>query len=166
MHLDLHCSRFEWAGGDDKIGPAVAGLAQRAEAIGVRTMSFMDHFFQMDWMAHTGRGVTPGAFLSGTARGDAALDFVTEQTKSLLYPDLDQDRPPGYEGTMSGYRTFLAVPIWVRDIVYGMVTADAPEPNTLTDGDLKTAELAATLMGAAFEVCFGVPAMDGETAHE
>jgi F420-dependent oxidoreductase-like protein len=29
----------------------VADLARRAEALGVSTMSFMDHFFQMDWMA-------------------------------------------------------------------------------------------------------------------
>src|SRR6478736_4707739 len=51
MHLDLHVSRFDWAGGPAGIGPGVADLAERAEAIGVRTMSFMDHFFQMDWMA-------------------------------------------------------------------------------------------------------------------
>src|SRR4051812_23482101 len=51
MHLDLHVSRFDWAGGDAGIGPGVADLARRAEAIGVRTLSFMDHWFQMDWMA-------------------------------------------------------------------------------------------------------------------
>jgi F420-dependent oxidoreductase-like protein len=51
MNLDLHVSRFDWAGGPAGIGPGVADLAQRAEALGVRTMSFMDHFFQMDWMA-------------------------------------------------------------------------------------------------------------------
>ena len=51
MELDLHVSRFEWAGGASDIGPGVRDLAQRAEAIGVRTMSFMDHYFQMDWMA-------------------------------------------------------------------------------------------------------------------
>jgi F420-dependent oxidoreductase-like protein len=51
VHLDLHVSRFDWAGGADRIGPGVAALAQRADAIGVRTLSFMDHYFQMDWMA-------------------------------------------------------------------------------------------------------------------
>jgi F420-dependent oxidoreductase-like protein len=51
MELDLHVSRFDWAGGPAGIGAGVADLARRAEAIGVRTMSFMDHFFQMDWMA-------------------------------------------------------------------------------------------------------------------
>ena len=38
MDLDLHVSRFDWAGGDDRIGAGVRDLAQRAEAIGVRTM--------------------------------------------------------------------------------------------------------------------------------
>src|SRR5579859_4132551 len=51
MELDLHVSRFDWAGAPAGIGPGVASLARRAEALGVRTMSFMDHWFQMDWMA-------------------------------------------------------------------------------------------------------------------
>src|SRR3954463_4991517 len=51
MQLDLHVSRFEWAGGPSGISEGIAGLAARAEAVGVRTVSFMDHFFQMDWMA-------------------------------------------------------------------------------------------------------------------
>src|SRR2546423_12753752 len=51
MNLDFHCHRFDWAGGPDGIGPGVGDLAQRAEALGVRTLSFMDHWFQMDWMA-------------------------------------------------------------------------------------------------------------------
>jgi F420-dependent oxidoreductase-like protein len=48
MNLDFHLWRFDWAGGDDRIAPAVADLAQRAEAFGVRTLSVMDHFFQME----------------------------------------------------------------------------------------------------------------------
>jgi len=51
MELDLHVSRFDWAGGPAGIGPGLADLARRAEAVGVRTLSVMDHFFQMDWMA-------------------------------------------------------------------------------------------------------------------
>jgi F420-dependent oxidoreductase-like protein len=51
MNLDLHVNRFDWAGGPSGIGPGVADLARRAEAVGVRTLSFMDHYFQMDWMA-------------------------------------------------------------------------------------------------------------------
>ena len=51
MELDLHVSRFDWAGGPAGIGPGVAELARRSEGLGVRTLSVMDHFFQMDWMA-------------------------------------------------------------------------------------------------------------------
>ena len=51
MNLDFHCHRFDWAGGSSGIGPGVGDLAQRAEAMGVRTLSLMDHWFQMDWMA-------------------------------------------------------------------------------------------------------------------
>jgi F420-dependent oxidoreductase-like protein len=51
MQVDLHVSRFDWSRAPSGIGPGISDLAQRAERIGVRTLSFMDHFFQMDWMA-------------------------------------------------------------------------------------------------------------------
>ena len=50
MHLDLHVSRFDWADrahGGPGIGAGLADLARRGEAIGVRTLSVMDHFFQI-----------------------------------------------------------------------------------------------------------------------
>lgn len=51
MDLDLHVWRFDWAGAPERIGAGVADLAQRAEAVGVRTLSCMDHWFQMEAMA-------------------------------------------------------------------------------------------------------------------
>ncbi|MCB2061768.1 MAG: LLM class F420-dependent oxidoreductase [Novosphingobium sp.] len=51
MHLDLHVTRFDWAGGPSDIGPGLAHLARTAETVGIRTLSVMDHFFQMDMMA-------------------------------------------------------------------------------------------------------------------
>ncbi len=74
MDLDLHVSRFDWAGGDDRIGPGVRDLAQRAEAIGVRTLSFMDHFFQMDWKAPAEHPMLEGY---------TALGFVAGCTTTL-----------------------------------------------------------------------------------
>lgn len=74
MHIDLHVSRFDWAGGDDRIGPGVKELARRAEAIGVRTLSFMDHFFQMDWMAPAEDPMLEGY---------TALGFVAGATETL-----------------------------------------------------------------------------------
>lgn len=50
MHLDFHVSRFDWLT-PAQMGAGVTALARTAEHIGVRTMSFMDHFFQMDGAA-------------------------------------------------------------------------------------------------------------------
>src|SRR5260370_8153 len=74
MQLDLHIMRFDWAGGPSRIGPGVADLTQRAEAIGVRTVSFMDHYFQMDWMAPAEDPMLEGY---------TALGFVAGQTERL-----------------------------------------------------------------------------------
>ncbi|HEY5171299.1 MAG TPA: LLM class F420-dependent oxidoreductase [Acidimicrobiia bacterium] len=74
MQLDLHVSRFDWAGGPAGIGPGVADLARRAESIGVRTVSFMDHFFQMDWKAPAEHPMLEGY---------TALGFVAGHTERL-----------------------------------------------------------------------------------
>jgi len=50
MHLDLHVPRFAWPGTPVSLGPTLTSLAQTAEAIGVRTLSVMDHWFQMEMM--------------------------------------------------------------------------------------------------------------------
>jgi len=50
MQLDIHVPRFTWAGGPEAIGPTFTSLAATAEGIGVRTLSVMDHWFQMDML--------------------------------------------------------------------------------------------------------------------
>jgi F420-dependent oxidoreductase-like protein len=50
MELDLHVPRFTWPGGPAAIGPTFAAVAETADEIGVRTLSVMDHWFQMDMM--------------------------------------------------------------------------------------------------------------------
>lgn len=74
MHLDLHVWRFDWAGADAAIGPGVADLARRAEALGVRTLSFMDHWFQMDASAPVDDPMLEGY---------TALGFVAGKTDRL-----------------------------------------------------------------------------------
>src|SRR6266513_649771 len=74
MNLDFHCHRFDWAGPPAGIGPGVSGLAQRAEAVGVRTLSFMDHFFQMEMMAPAEDPMLEGY---------TALGFVAGRTERL-----------------------------------------------------------------------------------
>src|SRR5271156_4845022 len=74
MNLDFHCHRFDWAGGPKGIGPGVTDLARRAEAVGVRTLSFMDHWFQMEMMAPAEDPMLEGY---------TALGFVAGRTQSL-----------------------------------------------------------------------------------
>src|SRR4051812_21838768 len=74
MQLDLHVWRFDWAGGASGIGPGVADLAERAEAVGVRTLSFMDHYFQMERMAPAEHPMLEGY---------TALGFVAGRTERL-----------------------------------------------------------------------------------
>jgi F420-dependent oxidoreductase-like protein len=66
--------RFDWAGPSDRIGPGVADLARRAETVGVRTLSFMDHYFQMDMFA-------PGE--DPMLEGYTALGYVAGRTQDL-----------------------------------------------------------------------------------
>jgi F420-dependent oxidoreductase-like protein len=72
MNLDLHVSRFDWAGGPAGIGPGVARLARTAEDVGVRALSFMDHYFQMEVMAPAEdpmlEGYTALAYVAGLTR--------------------------------------------------------------------------------------------------
>lgn len=74
MHLDLHVWRFDWAGGPTGIGPGITDLARRAEALGVRTLSFMDHFFQMEAAAPA---------TDPMLEGYTALGFVAGRTERL-----------------------------------------------------------------------------------
>ncbi|GAC1365390.1 MAG: TIGR03560 family F420-dependent LLM class oxidoreductase [Acidimicrobiales bacterium] len=74
MKLDLHVFRFDWAPSAAGIGPGISDLAQRAEAIGVGTLSFMDHFFQMEQMAPA---------TDPMLEGYTALGFIAGRTERL-----------------------------------------------------------------------------------
>lgn len=103
-------------------------------------------------IAHSGRGERPGSFLAGTVRGDAALNFLDGHRRAF-YEDLSKGKKPaGYDGTMSDYETFVAVPVWTETGAYGMVTLDAPASESLDAGDVALTELVAEFMSAAFEV--------------
>jgi F420-dependent oxidoreductase-like protein len=70
MELDLHVSRFDWAASPAAIGPGLAHLARTAEAIGIRTVSLMDHYFQIEFAGAAAEdpmleGYTSLGFLAG-----------------------------------------------------------------------------------------------------
>jgi F420-dependent oxidoreductase-like protein len=74
MRVDLHVPRFTWPGGSGAVGPTLASLARTAEAIGIRTLSVMDHWFQMDrvWPAD-----------EPMLEGYTTLGFVAASTERL-----------------------------------------------------------------------------------
>jgi F420-dependent oxidoreductase-like protein len=89
MHVDVHVPRFTWPGGASAIGTTLTSLAQSAETIGVRTLSVMDHWFQMDrlWPAD-----------EPMLEGYTTLGFVAAKTERLRLRLLVTGvtyRPPG-----------------------------------------------------------------------
>jgi F420-dependent oxidoreductase-like protein len=76
MHLDIHVPRFTWPGGPGAIGPTFTSLAQTAEVIGVRTLSVMDHWFQMDMMWPAEEPMLEGY---------TALSFAAAKTERLRF---------------------------------------------------------------------------------
>jgi F420-dependent oxidoreductase-like protein len=76
MDLDVHVPRFTWPGGPEAIGPTFASLAQTADAIGVRTLSVMDHWFQMDMMWSAEEPMLEGY---------TALSFAAAKTDRLRF---------------------------------------------------------------------------------
>jgi F420-dependent oxidoreductase-like protein len=76
MQLDIHVPRFTWPGGPEAIGPTFASLAQTAEAVGVRTLSVMDHWFQMDMMWPAEEPMLEGY---------TALSFAAAKTERLRF---------------------------------------------------------------------------------
>ncbi len=83
MNLDLHVWRFDWAlaGG---IARGFSDLARRSERLGVRTLSVMDHYFQMESQAPATdpmlEGYTALAFIAGVTSRIRLRTLVTGVT--------------------------------------------------------------------------------------
>lgn len=79
MNLDVHVPRFTWPGAPASIGPTLTSLAQTAESIGVRTLSVMDHWFQMErlWPAE-----------ESMLEGYTTLGFAAGKTERLRFRTL------------------------------------------------------------------------------
>ena len=103
MHTDLHVSRFDWAGGPAGIGPGITALARTAEDVGIRALSFMDHWFQMDRMAPA---------QDPMLEGYTALGFVAGRTETLRLRLL-------VTGVTYRYPGLLAKTVTTLDVVSG-----------------------------------------------
>jgi F420-dependent oxidoreductase-like protein len=51
MKIGLHVVDFSWPDAPVSIAPTLRGIASAAEESGISHLSFMDHWFQMEWMA-------------------------------------------------------------------------------------------------------------------
>lgn len=97
------------------------------------------------WAGRSGRPHTE--FEAGRPDGDAALTMVRERERRYC-PDVDPDPPPGWSGTTSGYRTFVAVPVYAGDECFGMLTVDALAPGDLaTEAESGLVDVFAHLLG-------------------
>ena len=74
MNLDLHVWRFDWAGPPPAIGAGGRSARATGRGLGVRTLSFMDHYFQMEAMAPAEDPMLEGY---------TALGFVAGRTERL-----------------------------------------------------------------------------------
>lgn len=109
----------------------------------------------MSHVAAVGRGDSTHEFVSGTPRGDKAVGMV-QRGDSLLMPDVNDADSTLYDGSRSGYRSFVSCAIYsgtgpgIR--AYGMLTVDAPEPNSFTDPDIRIIQLLADQLAVAFAI--------------
>jgi len=103
MHVDLHVPRFTWPGGPAAIGPTLSATATTAEAIGIRTLSVMDHWFQMEaaWPAD-----------EPMLEGYTTLGFVAAATERLRLRLL-------VGGVMYRYPGLLAKTVTTLDVLSG-----------------------------------------------
>lgn len=82
-----------------------------------------------------GRRPRSGPFVADSPRGEAALRFISEG-QSYISKNVDKDPPAGWQGTTSGYQSFMSCPVVSSaNDGLGMVTVDFQDPTPLTEGD-------------------------------
>lgn len=132
---------------------AVSGLCALLgrDLVGVRACVFKvdQDGSGMSVLASYGRGEVPRPFLTGTPRGDGAMEIALKG-EPLFKPNIDRDRVPGWEGTGSDYKGYISCPIKVDNIVYGMLTFDVSEADVLREEDKHMVVVVTSILGAAF----------------
>lgn len=139
-----------------KVATQVVGSMQLllSQVRGLRTVVYQltgpDH---LERIASLGREEEPAGNFDRHPQGepDRAFDAL-ENNESQLVHDVVREPPVGSieHGTDHGYRTYMAVPIAVGDRGFGMLTLDAPDPDSFTDTDLKLCEFVAGMLAIAF----------------
>lgn len=74
MRLGVHLVNFSLPGGPETIGPTIAATGRAAEEAGLDNLSFMDHYFQLDFFSGAGEPMLEGY---------TALGFLAAHTSSV-----------------------------------------------------------------------------------
>lgn len=105
-------------------------------------------------LAQFGRSDAPRSFSQNSPAGQEIFEYLESgrNPKGELYTDTGENSPRYYEGDAARYRTFIRTPVRGSGVVFGMLTVDAPKPDSLSDGDVRLAELVAAELGTAFAI--------------
>ncbi len=99
-----------------------------------------------------GRGDAPQSVFSkgvGSAEGDAVWEYAEKDLERYVV-DVVKTPPPGWDPDRKrAYRTFITVPVWYGDAVTGLLTVNAVDPGSLSENDVKTMRIIASLIGTA-----------------
>jgi len=140
----------------NQVAHQVAGSMQLllSEVEGLRTVVYevRDDAQRLTQIAYSGRGDKPGDFeRHPQGEADEAFDAL-EQNRSRMVPDVRVEKAAAQHrhGIDHGYLAYIAVPIVVSTKGYGMLTLDAPQPDSFTKTDLYLCEFVAELLSVAF----------------
>jgi len=75
MDLGFHIANFTWDVPDDQLAPTLAKAAAQAEASGIKRITVMDHFWQIDTIGNPEQPMLEGY---------TALGFIAAHTQSVL----------------------------------------------------------------------------------
>ncbi len=92
----------------------------------------------------------PGRFVSGTDRGDKALDWVINDGQTVYVPDIRSADSERWAGTGGDYDSFISVRIQAGSKVYGMLTLDTAVVDDLSESHVALVELAASSLALVF----------------
>ncbi|MBW9093091.1 GAF domain-containing protein [Microbacterium jejuense] len=94
----------------------------------------------------------PEPFVAGDGgRGDAAFEWLSGG-KPKFVPNTAAEYDKAWKGSGRGYRTYISVPILVKDEAFGMLTVDAPTPGDLDETDVPLVEVLAGLLAVGYRL--------------
>lgn len=94
----------------------------------------------------------PEPFVAGDGgRGDAAFQWLMGGTpKFVANTAFEYDK--AWKGSGRGYRTYISVPILIKDDAFGMLTVDAPTPGDLDETDVPLVEVLAGVLAVGYRL--------------